>query len=74
MSYQVTPTKATAIFQLPPAFACAWSPGFDLHVVGSGATEQEAKEALVSNLRTLGVELLDRALEIERGRSGQTVA
>lgn len=65
----ISPTKATLIVRLPAEFACAWSPGFDLHVSGTGETEEKAREELAHNLRVLGVQLLDIALQIETGEA-----
>lgn len=60
----IEPAKARTVIRLPAAFAAAWSPGFDLHVTGEGATPDEAREQLQRNLRQLGEQLLDAANRI----------
>jgi len=60
------PATATTIFHLPGEFACAWSPGVDLHVKGSGETYDEATVSLVKHLRDLAQQLLDEADKIEQ--------
>lgn len=64
----ISPTRATTVFRLPAEFACAYSPGFDLHVSGSGDTEEEARAALAVNLYSLATSLQLRASEIEKGK------
>lgn len=60
----ITPTRATAVFRLPSGFACAYSPGWDLHVSGEGGTERSARENLTTNLRVLAAQLLEFSDEI----------
>ena len=69
MSVLISPTKATTIFRLPAEFACAYSPGFDLHVSGMGDTPEDARAALVVNLYSLATELQLRASEVEQGKT-----
>lgn len=57
MKPKISPTKATITVDLPPEFACVYSPGFKLHVSGFGDNKQQAYEALRSNLDELAAHL-----------------